>query len=222
MTASAARRLMPAYRFEALDAAGKTTSGLVEADTSRAARSQLRAQSLVPLAVTQVESAGTKVGGFNLSRKVFNATGARRLDAPARRPGRLGPAARARAHRARRRSRGRAPARARRPPAQRGQRRRAVRARAGERAARVRRRLPRRRRRGRAERRARPRPRAPRRRPRGAPGAEGPAHRRDALSGDRLGDRRRHRRLPRHLRRAAGRHGVHQLEARAAASSPSR
>ena len=65
---------MPAYRFEALDAAGKTTSGLVEADTSRAARSQLRAQSLVPLAVTQVASAGTTVGGFNLSRKVFNAT----------------------------------------------------------------------------------------------------------------------------------------------------
>jgi general secretion pathway protein F len=65
---------MPAYRFEALDAAGKTTSGLVDADNSRAARSQLRAQSLVPLAVTQVESAGTKIGGFNLSRKVFNAT----------------------------------------------------------------------------------------------------------------------------------------------------
>ncbi|MEO6897614.1 MAG: type II secretion system inner membrane protein GspF [Caldimonas sp.] len=65
---------MPAYRFEALDAAGKTTSGLIEADTSRAARSQLRAQSLVPLAVTQVESGGTKVAGFNLSRKIFNAT----------------------------------------------------------------------------------------------------------------------------------------------------
>jgi general secretion pathway protein F len=65
---------MPAYRFEALDAAGKTTSGLVDADNSRAARSQLRAQSLVPLAVTQVASAGTKVGGINLSRKVFNAT----------------------------------------------------------------------------------------------------------------------------------------------------
>ncbi len=65
---------MPAYRFEALDAAGKTTSGLVDADTSRAARSQLRAQSLVPLAVTQVESGGAKVGGFNLTRKVFNAT----------------------------------------------------------------------------------------------------------------------------------------------------
>ena len=65
---------MPAYRFEALDAAGKSTNGLVEADNLRAARSQLRAQSLVPLAVTQVASAGTSVGGFNLSRKVFNAT----------------------------------------------------------------------------------------------------------------------------------------------------
>ena len=50
---------MPAYRFEALDASGKAQSGLVDADNSRAARSQLRAQSLVPLAVTQVVSAGT-------------------------------------------------------------------------------------------------------------------------------------------------------------------
>ena len=38
---------MPAFRFEALDASGKSTSGLLEADTPRAARSQLRAQSLV-------------------------------------------------------------------------------------------------------------------------------------------------------------------------------
>jgi len=49
---------MPAFRFEALDGLGKSTSGLLEADTARAARSQLRAQSLVPLAVTQVVSAG--------------------------------------------------------------------------------------------------------------------------------------------------------------------
>ena len=48
---------MPAYRFEALDAAGKSQTGLVEADNSRSARSQLRAQSLVPLAVTQVATA---------------------------------------------------------------------------------------------------------------------------------------------------------------------
>ena len=65
---------MPAYRFEALDAAGKSQSGLVEADNSRAARSQLRAKQLVPLAVTQVATEGSEVAGFNFSRKVFNAT----------------------------------------------------------------------------------------------------------------------------------------------------
>jgi general secretion pathway protein F len=65
---------MPAYRFEALDATGRSTTGLLDADNSRAARSQLRAQQLVPLAVTQVESAGTGAEGFSLKRKVFNAT----------------------------------------------------------------------------------------------------------------------------------------------------
>ncbi|HEY0817963.1 MAG TPA: type II secretion system inner membrane protein GspF [Rhizobacter sp.] len=65
---------MPAYKFEALNAAGKTTTGLVEADNLKAARSQLRAQALVPLDVTQVASAGTQTKGFNLSRKVFSST----------------------------------------------------------------------------------------------------------------------------------------------------
>ena len=65
---------MPAYRFEALDAAGKSQSGLVEADNSRAARSQLRSQQLVPLAVTQVATEQSVVAGFSLTRKVFNAT----------------------------------------------------------------------------------------------------------------------------------------------------
>ena len=66
---------MPAFRFEALDALGKSTTGLLEADNSRAARSQLRAQSLVPLAVSQVESAGTAPsGGWRFSRRVFTAT----------------------------------------------------------------------------------------------------------------------------------------------------
>ena len=54
---------MPAYRFEALDAAGKTSAGLLEADNAKAARAQLRAQALVPLAVTQVASAGTQAEG---------------------------------------------------------------------------------------------------------------------------------------------------------------
>ena len=41
---------MPAYSFEALDAQGDTLKGVLEADTAKAARSQLRAQSLVPQA----------------------------------------------------------------------------------------------------------------------------------------------------------------------------
>ena len=66
---------MPAFRFEALDALGKSTTGLLEADNARAARSQLRAQSLVPLAVSQVASAGTAKAGLRLSGRVFNSTG---------------------------------------------------------------------------------------------------------------------------------------------------
>jgi general secretion pathway protein F len=65
---------VPAYKFEALNAAGKTTTGLVEADNLKAARSQLRAQALVPLDVTQVASAGTQTKGLSLSRKVFSST----------------------------------------------------------------------------------------------------------------------------------------------------
>ena len=67
---------MPAYKFEALNAAGKTTTGLLEAENLKAARAQLRAQSLVPLDVTQVASAGTQTkGGLRMSRRVFNSTG---------------------------------------------------------------------------------------------------------------------------------------------------
>ncbi|MDB5998954.1 MAG: type secretion system protein GspF, partial [Rhizobacter sp.] len=66
---------MPAYRFEAIDAAGKTSTGLLEADTAKAARSQLRAQLLVPLDVTQVASGGEARKGLSFSRKVFNSTG---------------------------------------------------------------------------------------------------------------------------------------------------
>ena len=65
---------MPAYKFEALDGAGKSTTGLLEADNLKAARAQLRAQSLVPLDVTQVVSAGVKATGMSMSRKVFTST----------------------------------------------------------------------------------------------------------------------------------------------------
>ena len=68
---------MPAYRFEAINAQGKASSGFVEADNAQAARSQLRAQSLIPLQVSQVAAAGDATGGgigALLTRRVFSAT----------------------------------------------------------------------------------------------------------------------------------------------------
>lgn len=66
---------MPAYKFEALTAAGKSTTGLLEADNARAARAQLRAQALVPLEVTQVAAAGTPGQGLRFTTRVFSTTG---------------------------------------------------------------------------------------------------------------------------------------------------
>lgn len=54
---------MPAYRFEALKADGKTSTGLLEADNARAARAQLRAQSLVPLQVQPVAAGSEGAAG---------------------------------------------------------------------------------------------------------------------------------------------------------------
>ncbi len=51
---------MPAYAFEALTAQGETRKGVLEAETAKAARSALRAQSLVPL---QVQPVGTPAAG---------------------------------------------------------------------------------------------------------------------------------------------------------------
>ncbi|MDE2093281.1 MAG: type II secretion system inner membrane protein GspF [Burkholderiales bacterium] len=65
---------MPAYKFEALDAGGKPTTGLLDAENAKAARGQLRAQALVPLAVTLVASAGTQAEGMRFTRRVFNTT----------------------------------------------------------------------------------------------------------------------------------------------------
>jgi general secretion pathway protein F len=47
---------MPAYRFEALQADGTTRKGVVEADSLKSARTQLRSQSLVPLVVEAIAS----------------------------------------------------------------------------------------------------------------------------------------------------------------------
>lgn len=53
---------MPAFRYEAVDAAGSTRKGVVNADSARAARSDLRNQGLVPIVVdaiaAQLDEAG--------------------------------------------------------------------------------------------------------------------------------------------------------------------
>jgi len=66
---------MPAYKFEALNAAGKATTGLLEADNVRAARAQLRAQSLVPLEVAQVAGGNRAGSPSRFQRRVFSSTG---------------------------------------------------------------------------------------------------------------------------------------------------
>jgi general secretion pathway protein F len=65
---------MPAYKFEALDAAGRTSTGLIEADNAKAARAQLRAQKLVPLSVSTVSAAANDAGTVRLRGKVFSST----------------------------------------------------------------------------------------------------------------------------------------------------
>ncbi len=68
---------MPAYTYEALDAQGATRKGVIEADTSRSARSLLRSQALVPLTVTSVATEGAGMPGAARSSlftpRVFNA-----------------------------------------------------------------------------------------------------------------------------------------------------
>jgi len=67
---------MPAYAFEALTADGQLRKGTIEADSAKAARTQLRAQALVPMVVEPVnagaQDAGTQKTGL-FQRRVFNA-----------------------------------------------------------------------------------------------------------------------------------------------------
>jgi general secretion pathway protein F len=70
---------MPAYSYEALDAQGQTRKGVIEADTARAARGLLRAQTLVPLTVEPVAAGAAGSGGASpgsglFAPRVFNAT----------------------------------------------------------------------------------------------------------------------------------------------------
>ena len=54
---------MPAYTYEALTELGATERGVVEADSERAARTQLRGQSLIPLKVEVVAQDKQRVNG---------------------------------------------------------------------------------------------------------------------------------------------------------------
>ncbi len=68
---------MPAYSFDALDADGLARKGVLEADSAKAARSQLRAQGLVPMQVQAVSADDATPGAGRAlvrRRRVFNAT----------------------------------------------------------------------------------------------------------------------------------------------------
>ena len=64
---------MPAFKYDALDASGKSRTGLLEADTLKAARTQLRTQGLVPLDVKAVAAQPGKKARF--ARRAFKAAG---------------------------------------------------------------------------------------------------------------------------------------------------
>ncbi|MBI5272330.1 MAG: type II secretion system inner membrane protein GspF [Burkholderiales bacterium] len=75
---------MPAFKYEALDAAGKTATGVVDADNAKAARAQVRGQGLVPLSVTAVMGGGDAAGvgkaggsrsGMAFGRRAFSTSG---------------------------------------------------------------------------------------------------------------------------------------------------
>lgn len=65
---------MPAYAFEALDAQGQTRRGVLEADTVRNARSQLRAQALVPLSVAPVQRESRGLNTVIWESRIFSST----------------------------------------------------------------------------------------------------------------------------------------------------
>ena len=62
---------MPAYSFEALDPQGQTRRGVLEADTAKHARIQLRAQDWVPLKVDLQQAAKTGLQTVVWESKVF-------------------------------------------------------------------------------------------------------------------------------------------------------
>jgi len=61
---------MPAFRYEAADATGKTDKGVIEADSARQARTLLRARGLTPLVVDALGAQATKRGGSSFGKRL--------------------------------------------------------------------------------------------------------------------------------------------------------
>ncbi|WP_343549988.1 type II secretion system inner membrane protein GspF [Ralstonia sp.] len=61
---------MPAFRYEAADASGKTDKGVIEADSARQARTLLRARGLTPLLVDALGAQATKRGGSSFGKRL--------------------------------------------------------------------------------------------------------------------------------------------------------
>jgi general secretion pathway protein F len=61
---------MPAFRYEAADAAGKTDKGVIEADSARQARTLLRARGLTPLLVDALGAQATKRSGSSFGKRL--------------------------------------------------------------------------------------------------------------------------------------------------------
>ncbi|MCF1427443.1 MAG: type II secretion system inner membrane protein GspF [Shewanella sp.] len=67
---------MPAFEYKVLDRKGKQNKGVIEADTARHARSQLREQGLMPLDIQPVVEKETRAasGGFSLFKRKVSTT----------------------------------------------------------------------------------------------------------------------------------------------------
>ena len=61
---------MAAFRFEAITASGSPQRGVLEADSARAARGQLRGQGLIPLTVEPAQDSHAKRTGWRLSSRL--------------------------------------------------------------------------------------------------------------------------------------------------------
>jgi general secretion pathway protein F len=62
---------MAAFSYEAVDAQGKSSRGVIEADSARAARAQLRARQLLPMQVEPVQSGSAVQAGSWLQRELW-------------------------------------------------------------------------------------------------------------------------------------------------------